>query len=186
MKSHIRSAGFSTGPIELDADSAQLVMAVMRAPGYLEAVAVDEVAIDGEDSADVMVSMLSRAPQRDQVHAAFTNATTMAGFNVIDVDLFHERTGVPIISVVRDEPDMGAVEDALRTRFGDPGTRLEILSRREWTEIGGIHATWTGVDEAGARELLSVCTLRGNIPEPLRVARLIASAIGTGMSHGRV
>ena len=186
MKSHIRTAGFSTGPVDLDADSAQLVMAVMRAPDYLEAVGVDEVAIDGDDSVDVMIAMLSRAPQRDQVHAAFTNATTMAGFNVIDVDLFHERTGVPMISVVRDEPDMGAVADALGTRFGDPGARLELLSRREWTAIDGIHATWAGTGEAGARELLSVCTLRGNIPESLRVARLIASAIGSGMSRGRV
>ena len=186
MKSHIRSAGFSTGPVDLDADSAELVMAVLRAPDYLEAVAVDAVSIDGDDSTGTMVAMLERAPQRDQVHAVFTNATTMAGFNVIDVELFTERTGVPIISVVRDAPDMGAVADALRTRFGGTGQRLELLSRREWTEIGGIHATWAGTDEPGARDLLSACTMIGNIPESLRVARLIASAIGSGMSHGRV
>jgi len=186
MKSHIRSAGFSTGPVDLDADTAGLVMAVMRAPDYLEAVAVDEVAIDGDDSTETMISMLSRAPQKDQVHAVFTNATTMAGFNIIDVDLFTGRTGVPVISIVRDAPDMGAVADALRTRFGEPGPRFEMLSRREWTGIGGIHATWAGTDEAGARESLSACTMIGNIPEPLRVARLIASAIGSGISHGRV
>ncbi len=186
MKNHIRSAGFSTGPVDLDADSADLVMAVMRAPDYLEAVAVDRVAIDGDDSTDVMISMLERAPQRDQVHAAFTNATTMAGFNVIDVEDFTERTGTPLISIVRDAPDMGAVRDALGTRFDDPGRRLELLEGRTWTEMSGIHASWAGTDEAGVRELLSLCTVIGNIPESLRVSRLIASALGSGISHGRV
>jgi endonuclease V-like protein UPF0215 family len=36
-----------------------------------------------------------------------------------------------------------------------------------------------------ARALVAATTLHGNVPEPLRLAHIIAGGVATGWSHGR-
>jgi len=187
MKRQVRLAAFSTGPVDLRRRSMALVLAVARAPDYLEAIAVSEVAVDGEDSTDRMIELLGMVPQADQVHAAFTNATTMAGFNVIDTARFSAETGVPLISMVRDAPDMASLRTALEARFGEAGGgRFAMLSAREWTEVDGPYLTWAGAERDEALGLYRISLLRGKAPEVLRIAHMVATAIETGVSGGRV
>ena len=42
-----------------------------------------------------------------------------------------------------------------------------------------------GLDAAAAAALLRATTLHGNVPEPLRLAHLIAGGVTTGASRGR-
>ncbi|MCI0496848.1 MAG: DUF99 family protein [Thermoplasmata archaeon] len=188
MKRQVRFAGFSTGPVDLDRETMALVLVVARAPGYVESMAVGEVAVDGEDSADIMVALSKRVPQADQVRAAFSNATTVAGFNVIDTERFTSETRVPFIGVVRDRPDMDAIDRALGARFGSGGLgrRRDLLAAHRWEEIDGIHLTWSGVSREEALTLYRLSLDRGKVPEVLRIAHLVAGAVETGMSGGRV
>ena len=50
---------------------------------------------------------------------------------------------------------------------------------------GNVFVQRAGLDIAEARALLVATTLHGNIPEPLRLAHLIAGGIVTGKSRGR-
>jgi endonuclease V-like protein UPF0215 family len=69
-----------------------------------------------------------------------------------------------------------------------------VGGRRKWAllELAGemqpLERVWVqrvGLDEAVARRFLRESTVHGALPEPLRVAHLIAGAIGTGVSRGR-
>ncbi len=43
----------------------------------------------------------------------------------------------------------------------------------------------TGVSLEEAKEIINISTIRGVIPEPIRVAHLIASGITRGESYGK-
>ena len=69
--------------------------------------------------------------------------------------------------------------DALRdTRRGASPTGIRTLTPRLWVQR-------VGLSISAARALVADTTLHGNIPEPLRVAHLIAGGITTGKSRGR-
>jgi len=51
--------------------------------------------------------------------------------------------------------------------------------------VGAVHVQRAGLSLGEARDLLAATTLHGNIPEPLRLAHLIAGGIVTGKSRGR-
>jgi endonuclease V-like protein UPF0215 family len=63
-------------------------------------------------------------------------------------------------------------------RSGERASGLATSGPRLWVQRVGLT-----VDEA--RRLVTATTLHGNIPEPLRVAHLIAGGITTGKSRGR-
>ena len=50
----------------------------------------------------------------------------------------------------------------------------------------GLHAALAGIDPSDARRVLRACVRKGNLPEPLRLAHLIARALVLGESRGRV
>jgi endonuclease V-like protein UPF0215 family len=136
----------------------------------------------------------------------------VGGFNVVDVHGLSQALGVPVLVVTRRPPDMAAVERAL---FGDaPRTRPRVRgAARKWrliqragaveplgasrrsvrrTAITGLRMAVPRlfVQRAGltleeARRIVAATTLHGNVPEPLRLAHLIAGGIASGRSRGR-
>jgi len=51
--------------------------------------------------------------------------------------------------------------------------------------VRGVYVQRAGLSLAEARDLLAATTLHGNLPEPMRLAHLIAGGIVTGKSRGR-
>jgi endonuclease V-like protein UPF0215 family len=51
--------------------------------------------------------------------------------------------------------------------------------------LGALYCQRVGLGPAEAAELVRVTTLPGNLPEPLRLAHLIAGGVTTGKSRGR-
>jgi endonuclease V-like protein UPF0215 family len=111
--------------------------------------------------------------------------------------------------IARKKPDLAAVKRALFS--GDPPLRPRVTgAAKKWRLIeraGAIEELGiskralraSGLPRGGqrlwiqrvhlsvpeARELVTATTLHGNVPEPLRIAHLIAGGIVTGASRGR-
>jgi endonuclease V-like protein UPF0215 family len=117
------------------------------------------------------------------------DGTAVGGFNVIDIDALHQAVGRPVVTITRKRPNMAAIETALRRRFDDWAERLAVIRRHgvESTRAKGgtLWVTYVGADRAEVQEALSLTTVRGVLPEPLRVAHLIAAGIVRGESRGR-
>ena len=113
----------------------------------------------------------------------------VAGFNTIDLDAFHEAIGLPVIAVARGKPDLPAVRSAL-VDGGIPNgavkwCRIEAVVKRMRPALDGkLTLTAVGMDPLRAQELVAVCTERGYMPEPLRLAHLIAAGWVLGQSRG--
>ena len=53
------------------------------------------------------------------------------------------------------------------------------------TRHAPLHVSYVGADRRAVLEAVALTTVRGALPEPLRVAHLVAAATVTGESHGR-
>jgi endonuclease V-like protein UPF0215 family len=87
---------------------------------------------------------------------------------------------------VRKQPDFAGIRRALfaRVRGAERKWRL-IESAGSLERIRSVFVQRVGITTDHARELLAATTLHGNLPEPLRLAHLIAGGVTTGASRGR-
>jgi len=189
MKDQVRVLGIDDSPFEFGDQRSLVVGALVRTPSYLEAVMKTDVEVDGNDSTDRLVEMVTRSRYREQIKLVMVDGIALAGFNIIDLESFHERTGVPVATVTRDEPDMVEIETALRKHFDDWERRLSLVKRVPLRPLDTGHkplqASVVGLDWDEFVRLAHAITVRGAVPEPVRIAHLVSAAMVKGESRGR-
>lgn len=189
MKPDVRVLGVDDAPFDFDDESVLTVGTVMRGPTYLEAVLTTEVTVDGTDATDRLAEAIGASRQRPTLHAVLLDGIALGGFNVVDLERLHEAVGVPVVTVTRDRPDLDAMRSTLEDKFDDGEARWRLVERGELfpvpTDHDPVHVKAVGIDEAATAELVAAFTVRGRIPEPIRVAHLIAAGVVRGRSRGR-
>jgi endonuclease V-like protein UPF0215 family len=189
MKHQIRVLGIDDSPFEFGDSSALVVGALIRPPSYLESVMKTEVAVDGRDASKKVADMVLGSRYRDQIKLVLIDGIALAGFNILDLDFIHSTLEIPVLTVTRDLPDFAKMQTALMKYFPDWRDRVELLKRHALREIPTEHkplyASGLGLEWKEFEELVRISTVRGAVPEPLRVAHLIATAMVRGESHGR-
>jgi len=189
MKDQVRVLGIDDSPFEFGDHRSLVVGALVRTPCYLEAVMKTDVAVDGDDATDRLVEMVVRSRYREQVKLIILDGIALAGFNIVDMEKLHERTGLPVATVTRDEPDMGDIEVALKAHFDDWERRLSLVRRLPLRPLDTghkpLHASVLGMPWEDFVQLVLAATVRGAVPEPVRIAHLISAAMVKGESRGR-
>ena len=189
MKPHVRVLGIDDSPFHFEDDRALVVGVVMRLPSYVEGVMRTWCDVDGSDANDALVDMILRSRFKEQLKLAMIDGIALGGFNVVDISYLTQKTGVPFATVTRDPPDIKSIENALRTHFADWDDRLATIAmhpiRRVSTEYKSIYVTQAGITPEEADDLIRASTVRGVLPEPIRIAHLIATAMERGESRGR-
>ena len=113
----------------------------------------------------------------------------LGGFNVVDIVELFETTTIPVMTITRDKPDFPKIKQALQKNFHDWNDRWKILRRGTMhpiqTRHNPIYIKYAGLSLEEAKEIINISTIRGVIPEPIRVAHLIASGITRGESYGK-
>ncbi len=108
---------------------------------------------------------------------------------MVDISQLYERTSVPCCTITRDPPDVGKMENALRRYFPDWKERLSVIQKHPLHEIATsskpIYMAAEGMELLEVQEIIEESTIRGVLPEPLRIAHLIATAMIKGESRGR-
>lgn len=189
MKDQVRVLGVDDSPFAFGDRRSLVIGALVRAPSYLEAVMRTDVAVDGDDATDRLVEMVTGSRYAEQIGLVMVDGIALAGFNVLDLESFHRRTGVPVATVTRDEPDMGEIEAALRKHFPDWERRLSLVKRVPLRPLdtghNPLHASVLGMEWDDLVGLARSTTVRGALPEPVRIAHLVAAAMVKGESRGR-
>ncbi len=144
---------------------------------YVEGFLVDRIEVDGFDVSEKIIDLISVSRFRRQIRCVLLSGITFAGFNVADLDYIFESLNIPIIVVLERYPDFDRIERALRNLNGFE-RRMECIRRAGDVEvIDGVLVQRKGCDESFVRRILKLTVRRGKIPEPLRIAHLVASAI---------
>ncbi|MBS3815111.1 MAG: DUF99 family protein [Hadesarchaea archaeon] len=188
--------GFDDGAFEPQTEGeACLVGVVTRGGEWVEGIVTNKVKIDGMDSTSTIIEMINKSRHKEQVRVIMTSGITFAGFNVLDINRVFKETGLPVIVVSRKKPDLAAVKKAIKN-LPDWEERWDILSSA--SEIHSVDTTGTrddetpiyaqavGIDWTDVKKIIKKTATRSLIPEPLRVAHLIATGISRGESVGRV
>ncbi|MEM0166914.1 MAG: DUF99 family protein, partial [Thermoplasmata archaeon] len=103
-------------------------------------------------------------------------------FNVANIEKIYLETKIPIITVVRKMPSMEEIEQALKKHFTDWEERLNLMKKFEIKNINGVYVQKMGIEWKEVGEILLRFTVRGKIPEPIRISHIIGSALIFGYS----
>jgi endonuclease V-like protein UPF0215 family len=116
------------------------------------------------------------------------DGVALGGFNVVDIARLSSAIGLPVITITRDEPDLEAMEAALRKHHADWERKLLAIKNAPPFRIGLPEATsWiscSGCSRTEAEEIVRLSIVRGGVPEPVRMAHLIATAYCREESKG--
>jgi endonuclease V-like protein UPF0215 family len=189
MKEQIRLLGVDDGSFSFTDKNTVIIGTVIRANGYLEGVLKRDILVDGLEATEVIIEMIHSTIHRKQLKAMLIDGVTVGGFNVIDIEEVFKETRLPIITITRDLPDFDRIKKALQAHFIDWDIRFNILKRGNIfemeTKYNPIYFKSRGISLEKAKEIIRLSTIRGVIPEPIRVAHLIASGIMRGESYGK-
>ena len=189
MKAHTRFLGVDDAPFSFKDERTSIVGAVVRAPGYLEGVMHGEVTVDGTDALAVIAWMVNRSRYKEGLELIFVDGIAVGGFNMVDISALSKETGLPVVSVTRRAPDTEAMVRALKKRFTDWEDRAAVATREKPFPVRTAHrplyVNAAGVTAREATEAIRLATVRGALPEPIRIAHLIAAALRRGESRGR-
>jgi endonuclease V-like protein UPF0215 family len=165
--------------------SSTLAGVVMRKDLRIDGFTSGRVTVGGMDATDTVLAMIRGLDRRD-INVVLLSGCVIAWFNVIDVQRIADESGIPVICVTYEESD-GLLDD-LRHHFPDDGDRIEAylrLGKRVPADLGGgrtIYLRAAGISYPDAAHFCRDFTPEGKIPEPLRVARLLAREVFCGYS----
>jgi hypothetical protein len=188
MKPEIRVIGIDDAPFSFRFTETLVVGVVMRGSSYVEAILSTKVKVDGKDSTVRLTQLINSTRHKKQLRAILIDGIALGGFNVIDINELASQTNLPVLTITRDKPDLESIKEALIKHFKDWERRLELMSKGEIHKIETKHKPiWVkcaGIELPKAKEILRLTTLRGALPEPIRLAHLIASGMVRGESYG--
>ena len=180
-KRHVRVVAVDDGRFRRTQRFAPLAAVVVSLPGYVEAVRVDRVEVDGVDATERIEALIEATGHTQDIRAVVLDGVVVGGFNVVDLDRLHRRVGWPIITVTRRAPDRDRIRAALAKWFPKDHRlrrrRIEAHALFRVPTAGEpIFASVVGATRRDATALIHRMTVRGYWPEPLRLAHLVASA----------
>lgn len=178
--------GFDDGAFARDHRGDVLIVGAVFAGLRLEGVLAGRVRRDGANATEAIIRMVSSSRFVEHVHAILVQGVAMAGFNVVDLHAVQAALQVPVLAVARRAPDFAAIERALRTRVRGGARKWKLIEELGPMEpMAGVHVQRVGISADKAQRLVSRLAVNGKLPEPLRVAHMIASALTTGQSRRR-
>jgi endonuclease V-like protein UPF0215 family len=176
--------GIDDGPFlsrRLGGSTAPLVVAQLSGPHLVKA-RIAWISVDGLDATSVASRLLSSLQLRDS--PILLAGATFAGFNIINPRVLQRKFRTPTIVVIGSRPNDRAVKRALMRHFPDWKRRWRILSSlgplhqvRAFRNGGPIFYEAFGCADNEARRILKEWAYVSRIPEPLRVAGLIARGL---------
>jgi hypothetical protein len=169
-----------------------LVGVVFRGGSFMDGLIKREVEIDGTDAEQVIIEAI-RATKFKDLRVMMTDGITFGGFNTVNIRNIYQQTGLPVIAVNRKAPDFPAFMRAL-DKFPDSAVRKKAVSDSgdiQWVDVkaegmeGNLAVQTSGIGIEHARRILRLTCMHALMPEPLRIAHLIATGLVKGESVGR-
>jgi len=185
MRKEIRVLGIDDSPFIRKKDKNVLVIGTFfRGGKFLDGVVSTTVKQDGNNSTLKLIQMINKSKFKSQLRAILLDGIALAGFNVVDIHKLNKKTKIPVIVVMRVYPDKPKMFRALK-RLKQPSKISLIKKAGEIYKLKNIHIQISGISLEKAKEIIDITTTNAFIPEPLRIAHIIAAGIVKGESYGR-
>jgi endonuclease V-like protein UPF0215 family len=184
IKSEIRTIGIDDGCfIPKTKGTVDIVGVVYRGANWFEGFIHSKVTIDGLDAIEKIISMIKNSPFYRELRVIFLDGITFGGFNVVDINKLYYLIDLPVISITREEPDLKSIEAALYNLPDFEVRWQSIMNSGKLIEVkipnneNSIYIQTAGILEEDAKNIIKKMSTKSNVPEPLRVAHIIASGL---------
>lgn len=147
---------------------------------HIQTVRLGTIEVDGTDAGATLKSLVRKLP----LDLVMLSGISYAGFNIMDISKLAHDLEKPVIAVSGERPDNKAVRKALKDHFAD--------WKRRWCNVrsaGKLYACSPLKDEPKlyfevkgatpdfARRVISRTAVISRLPEPIRVARIMAKGL---------
>ncbi|MBO3757691.1 MAG: DUF99 family protein [Thermoproteota archaeon] len=154
---------------------------VMRGDFLIDGFSFSFVTLRGNDATDSLIKLYTKLNRKD-INVLMIGGIVISLYNIIDIDEVYKSLKIPIITVTYNESE-GLEEHIIRNFPNDYQERLEVyrrLGKREKLMLKTnkeVFVRAEGISIESCKALLNRFTLNGKIPEPIRVARLLARSL---------
>lgn len=163
-----------------------LVVGAVFAGERLDGVLSTRVRRDGANATQRLAQCLAGSRYVGQLHAVLLQGIAFAGFNVVDLRRLNEAAGLPVLVVARRLPDFEAIREALLHKVSGGRRKWRLIEAAgPMDAVAGLHVQRCGISLEDTARLLAGLQKNGRLPEPLRVAHMIAGGVVTGESRHR-
>ena len=177
--------GFDDAPFARDHIGGVKLVGTVYAGLRFDGVLIGEVEKDGFDAAARLAELIAASRFAEHLQLIMLQGIAFAGFNVVDVFDLHARLAMPVLAVARKQPDMATIRDALISHIEYGSAKWAVIERLGAMEpLGPVFVQRVGLSYEQAADVMGRFTVNGHIPEPLRTAHMIASALVYGHSRG--
>jgi hypothetical protein len=153
---------------------------VMRSDMVIDGVAYASATVRGDDATDAVIKLYTGLDRTD-INFVMLGGLIISMYNIINIERLYERLKVPIIGVTFEKSE--GLDAHIKRQFPDTWqSKIEAyreLRSREEIKLKtgyGVFVRTEGINVKNAKLAINKFLLQGAIPEPIRVARLIARA----------
>ena len=151
----------------------------------LDGVLLGRARRDGADATRRITELVRNSAFHAHLQGVVLQGIAVAGFNVVDIHELSSALERPVLVVARRAPDLAKIRRALIQHVPGGERKWKLIERAGPMErIGAVFVQRAGLDRERAACLLRDSTVHGTLPEPLRIAHLIAGGLATGHSRG--
>ncbi len=189
VKEEVRILGIDDAPFKRGDREVLLVGTVFRGGSYMDGVLTTKIRVDGFNATEKIADMVKKCRFKD-LRVIMLDGIGFGGFNVVDIDALFKKTKLPVIVVTRKKPDFADIKNALKN-LSSPGRRWRCIEKagepvKTETKYGKhVYIQTRGIRLEDAKRIVKLASTRSLIPEPVRVAHLIAQGVVLGESRGK-
>lgn len=190
IKREIRVIGIDDAPFDKFKDKSVLAVGTIFRGGYcMDGLLSTHITVDGNDTTEKLAKMINSSKHKKQLQVIMLDGIALGGFNIVDIRELAKQTGLGVITVMRERPDIEMMKKALKN-VPDNTSKLDLIEKAG--EIKKIDFSndkcfvqFANIDEKSVKSIIETTCTRSLVPEPLRLAHIIASGIVHGESRGR-
>jgi len=179
MKREIRILALDDAALSKKSKNVPVIGLVYRGGSYPDGFLMFSVTKDGSDATKNFLNVLGKSIHRKQLQYILLKGITLAGFNYLDIEEIYKHIKIPVIVVMRKKPDMNRFLKAFRKI--NPKARKIVKSSGKIQKLiikgKPLYIQKSGISQKEVKELLDITCLHADIPEPLRVASIIAEGL---------
>lgn len=187
IKEQSKVIGWNEGPFDFGQKKpTPLVGVITRGGGPVDGVIKTEVAVDGLNGTRLVSKAIIESKHREELSLIVLSGITLAGFNVVDISKISEKTNLPVLSVTREEVDLESFKSALKNlpNFQQRWRAVRNAGEISEYELRGhrIYYQSAKLSVSEAERALEVTATHSVLPEPIRLAGMIATSLVRGES----
>lgn len=164
-------------------DESTLAGVVMRSDLVLDGFAINRLTVSGSDATRSVLKLVQKL-HRNDINAIIISGSVLSLYNVLDIEEVYNDLNIPVVALSfrKAKSDLYRnVEAKFPSSVAKEKLRLlEKLgnSTKQKLFTGySVFVRCAGLSDRDCSRLLNKFTLQGAVPEPVRVARLLAKAV---------